>query len=277
MVPSATSSHSFHNHNLLVILLAAQCTQAALDIPWSTTKYGPDGPWQAVRIKVGGYDPALKIDAQNHADIDAYPGGIYESFTFGSPACSSFSNGGCGKGGVWDRDPDAMSWFAGFDGAWHPTLQDKTISSYSYGLHIGSAAFEYSGSLVFGGYNKGRVIGPITSMFKDDDKINLLDINIGVEHGESPFDFDSKKNLLIGDTGTVGASQEVKIDPKTPYLSLPDNTCEGLANVLPIKLDQTTKLYHWQTDDPRYKKIVTSPAYMASCFHRVEVRLLMSQ
>jgi hypothetical protein len=345
---------SFHRIFCLTILATVPPTQGALDVPWSDTKYGPDGPWQAVKIKVGGYDPNLKIDAQNHADIDVYPGGIYDSFTFSNSACSPYPNSECGKGRGWDPDLNAMSWFAGLVGGWHPTLQDKTyglvagplnytqraltirdktvwnaslshsntgnityfngktagmmlgflalgapetaqtfdtafeqgkagqnvtahvyngklyedkiIASYSYGLHIGSAAFQYPGSLVFGGYNKGRVIGPLTSVFKEDSLIDLLDITIGVEYGTSPFDFDSKSGLLVGDTGVVGTSQQVKIDPKTPYLSLPDNTCEGLANVLPIKFDEKSKHYHWQTNDPKYKNIVTSPAYLGFIF-----------
>ncbi|KAF1962820.1 hypothetical protein CC80DRAFT_512130 [Byssothecium circinans] len=344
----------FQRVYLLALCAAITIAQSALDVPWSGKKYGPDGPWQAVKIKVGGFDPTLKIDAQNHADIDVYPGGIYNSFTFSKSACNPYPNSACGEGGTWDPDPSAMAWFSNFAQAWHPPLEDKsygllagplnytqraltirdktvwnasiahsnmgnvtyfngatsgmrlgflalgapetvqtfdtagqegksnhnvtgnvyngklyedkTIASYSYSLHIGSAAFEYPGSLVFGGYNKGRAIGPLTTLFEGEDRIDLLDIGIGVEHGDSPFDFDSKSGLLISDTGIVGDPQQVKIDPTTPYLSLPDNTCEGLASTLPIKYDQTSKHYHWQTDDPKYKKIVTSPAYLRFTF-----------
>jgi hypothetical protein len=120
--------------------------------------------------------------------------------------------------------------------------KDGTISSYSYLLHIRSASFDYPGSLVFGGYNKGRVIGPPTS-FRDPDKVSLLDIRIGVEYGESPFEVDSIQNLLVADTGETGIAQEVQIDPRSPYLSLPDNTCKSLAKVLPIAYDATTRYY----------------------------------
>jgi hypothetical protein len=348
------SIHSFRCAIFSVFLNCVPVAQSALDVPWSNKKYGPDGPWQAVQVKVGGIDPTLKVDAQNHADLDMYPGGGYDSFTFSSLACKPYPNSKCGNGGTWDPDDKAMDWFKDYDSPWHPPLddttfglhsgprnytqraltiggrtvwnaslshvnvgnitnlngkvsgmqlgfltlgggetqqyfdtaysegkagfnvsgwlfngklyEDKVLQSYSYGLHIGSAAFDYPGSLVFGGYNKGRIIGPITSQFKGVDAIDLLDINIGVEYGSSPFSFDSKKNLLVSDTGSIGASQEVRIDPRSPYLSLPDNTCEGLAAVLPIKLDQTTKMYHWQVDDPNYKKIVTSPAYLGFVF-----------
>jgi hypothetical protein len=142
---------------------------------------------------------------------------------------------------------------------------DQIIGSFSYVLHIGSAAFDYPVSLVFGGYNKGRIIGPMTS-FSHEKAVDLLDIGIGVEYGESPFQFDSKQNLLVGDTEIIGKPLKVWIDPTTPYLSLPHNTCEGLANILPINLDHSTRYYHWKTDDPLYKSIVTSPSYLSFTF-----------
>ena len=36
---------------------------------------------------------------------------------------------------------------------------DDRIQSNSFGLHIGSAQFNYPGSLVFGGFDRGRVVG----------------------------------------------------------------------------------------------------------------------
>ncbi|KAL1801681.1 hypothetical protein ACET3X_002023 [Alternaria dauci] len=142
---------------------------------------------------------------------------------------------------------------------------DGMISLYPYLLHVGSAAFDYPGSLVFDGYNKGRVIGPPTS-FRDPQVVDLLDIGIGVEHGESPFEVDNMQDLLVADAGETGVAQKVRIDPRSPYLSLPDNTCEGLAKVLPITYDATTRYYLWKTDDSAYEKIVTSPAYLSFTF-----------
>jgi hypothetical protein len=43
-------------------------------------------------------------------------------------------------------------------------LYNKSLSnSYSFSLHIGSTAFDYTGSMLFGGYDKGRAIGPGTT------------------------------------------------------------------------------------------------------------------
>jgi hypothetical protein len=136
---------------------------------------------------------------------------------------------------------------------------DGVVPSYSYGLHIGSAAFNYGGLLVFGGYNKGRVIGSVTS-FADQNSVDLLDISIGVEFGASPFNFTSKEKLLS--TGET----KVTPDPLSPYLSLPRETCERLANTLPVNYDKSLKYYIWNTSDPLFKKIVSSPAYLSFTF-----------
>ncbi|KAF2708821.1 hypothetical protein K504DRAFT_289752 [Pleomassaria siparia CBS 279.74] len=137
--------------------------------------------------------------------------------------------------------------------------KDGEIPSYSYGLHIGSAAFDYPGSLVFGGYNKGRVIAPVTS-FADWNAVDLVDIGIGTEDGDSPFNFTTKDKLLSG--GQV----KVNPNPLSPYLPFPRKTCDNLAGVLPISFDSSTRYYLWNTDDPAYEKIVSSPAYLSFTF-----------
>ncbi|KAF2463683.1 uncharacterized protein BDR25DRAFT_106430 [Lindgomyces ingoldianus] len=328
-------------------LLLAYTANAAQNfvVPWSTKSYGPDGPWQAVKITVGGNDSTLTIGAQNHADLDVYPGGSWTTFTFAKEACDPYKNSICGAGGTWNPDPPSLKQIEWTDKyiddsygiqaasytnvpraltiasktVWNASLgnipygnitypngkmggmvlghlalgapdpeqvwsksdkdagqnittnffpsklyMDNETPSNSYGLHIGSAAFDYPGSLQFGGYNKGRVIGPVTS-FSGESIVDLLDIAIGVEFGSSPFGFDSKPGLLLNDSGQVGR-MKVQVDPLTPYLSLPDNTCEGLANILPIKYDNTVKYYTWNTSDPKYKEIVTSPAYLSFTF-----------
>ena len=313
-------------------------------VPWSKAQYGPDGPWQAVQIIVGGNDSSLTIGAQNHSNVDVLPGGYYGSMIISTNACQPYPNTSCGVGGVWDPalassptifyppsfiDPsyglEAVGeteiiqaitingrsiWNAsivsatianitnpdgsvrgvplgnlalGADGAQTQvfTLSDtkandeivswifpgalynqSIIPSYSYGLHIGSAQFNYPGSLVFGGFNKGRVIGPATSFT---DTLPLLDIGIGVEEGESPFDFTSKQGLLISNTSQVGP-MAVSPDPLAPYLSLTDQTCKAITDLLPVTFDTKSKYYLWNTNDPKYKAIVSSPAYLSFTF-----------
>ena len=313
-------------------------------VPWSNTQYGPDGPWQAVKITVGGNDSSLTIGAQNHADVDVLPGGAFGSMIISTNSCQPYPNTSCGAGGVWDpvlassptisfqpflvdpsygleavgeteiiqaitinqrsiwnasivsatianiTNPDGsvrgvplgnlalgadtqtqvfslsssipneaiVSWI--FPGA----LYNQSITpSYSYGLHIGSAQFNYPGSLVFGGFNKGRVIGPVTTF--SDTPPQLLDIGIGVEEGGSPFDFTNKQGLLISNTSQVGPIP-VSPDPSTPYLSLTDQTCKAITGLLPVTFDIKSKYYLWNTNDPKYKAVVSSPAYLSFTF-----------
>ncbi|CAD0095331.1 unnamed protein product [Aureobasidium mustum] len=141
-------------------------------------------------------------------------------------------------------------------------FSQNIIPSYSYGLHVGAAALNYPGSLYLGGYDKARVIGPYTILGSQ--LPTLLDIGIGVETGGSPFSFQNKSGLLFLDNENDNIS--IDIVPHAPYLYLPPKTCEGLAEILPIYFDQGTKYYLWNTSDPAYKQVVTSPAYLSFTF-----------
>ena len=142
-------------------------------------------------------------------------------------------------------------------------LYNQSITnSYSFSLHIGSTAFDYPGSLIFGGYDKGRAIGPGTSW--GDDPPQLLDIELGVETGGSPFGFDSKDSLLLINTSSPG---QLAVQPEglVPYLHLPKQTCDNLAKYLPVTLD-SSGYYLWDTSDPAYTNITTSAAYLGFKF-----------
>jgi hypothetical protein len=309
-------------------------------VPWSTQKFGPDGPWQAVNIRVGGNNSARVIEVQKIADLSVYPGGEFTSMTIAPSACRNFSSP-CGSGGTWEpdqyqRDQQFVSWPASWiDNATgihiedaqvivlgltintttvynatlasassgNVTYPDKNVGgvtlgylalgaderrqiftigtgpsdginaslfsgqlydsgaipSYSYGLHIGSAAFNYPGSLVFGGYNKGRVIGPITA-FSDQNAVDLIDISIGVASGSSPFTFTSKDKLLSTGQTTVSP------DPLSPYIYLPRKTCDNIVSALPAYFDEGLQYYLWNTTNPNFTKIVSSPAYLGFTF-----------
>lgn len=141
-------------------------------------------------------------------------------------------------------------------------FNQSIIPSYSFGLHIGSAALNYPGSLVFGGYDKGRLVGPFTSF---GDSVTLLDIGIGVETGGSPSNFTGTGDLLISNTSQA-MSMQVVPDPLAPYLHLPGNTCQAIAKLLPVTYDTELQYYLWNEDDPRYQSIVTSAAYLNFSF-----------
>ena len=134
--------------------------------------------------------------------------------------------------------------------------------SFSYTLHVGSVALDYPLSLIFGGYDQGRVIGAPTTF---NEPPSLLDIGIGVQTGGSPFNFTSRSGLLIDSSGSNKAIS-ASPDSQRPYMALPQQTCDTIAAVLPVNFDDDSGYYLWETDDPLYERIVSSPTYLFLTF-----------
>lgn len=321
---------------------------ASIPVIWSTKFYGPDGPWQAVKIRVGGGVrwENMTID-DDFVELDLLPGGDSNTNILTSEACAKHAVGTCGKGGTWnpifpagvkstsgdhywkddanqvnslglmaipqaivvgkflypnsslalmerititdpngnERGPELGTFALGgpkqvqeFDAEFY--FSDSSIpltsfnfaggaynrnwtKSYSYGLHIGSALHKYTGSLIFGGYDKGRLIGPYARF---DKAIELVDISIGVATGGSPWDFKEKTGILVNNSSQLGTSISVLPDSRQTYLHLPLETCNSISRYIPIKFDQNLAYWVWNTEDPFYKTIVSSPAYLGFTF-----------
>ncbi|KAF2104646.1 hypothetical protein NA57DRAFT_63082 [Rhizodiscina lignyota] len=346
----------------LVLLIDVVNAAQPLQLEWSSTHYGPDGPWQAIIVSVGGNETDVRIGSSNagaQATVDLLPGSVWEVFALAPDVCNPYPNSRCGKGGFWtpnddDTNPNnlieisagltPLQWSGG-DGnsfvaqavsvaasningnqtVYNASLASVTnatitnpdgskrgpelgffslgntspsqnfslnttegtsisteiviaglqasniIPSYSFGLHYGSAALNYQGSLVLGGYDRSRLIGPLTTFNHDNsgslNSLTLLDVGIGIETGGSPFNFPGtdQSGLLTRNTSEAGDIQ-VTIDPSTPYLVLPQKTCQKLSNYLPISFDKSLKYWVWQTSDPNYKKIINSPTYLSFTF-----------
>ncbi|KAL1303226.1 hypothetical protein AAFC00_006642 [Neodothiora populina] len=131
-------------------------------------------------------------------------------------------------------------------------------------MQIGSAALQYPGSLYLGGYDKGRLIGPYTTFAFDGP--SLQDITIGVETGGNPFSFQTPENGFLITNTSQKTAIKVSIDPMAPYLRLPNKTCAAIAAKLPVFFDVKTQYYIWNTSDPDYKGVVSSPAYLGFSF-----------
>lgn len=145
----------------------------------------------------------------------------------------------------------------------------KQIPSSSYGLHIGSATLGPPLSLWIGGYDRSRVVGPVSSQSYDGDSrfvIDLLDIAIGVDQGASPFPYRARENILGEKNSSMPDSLAVALNPAGPYLVLPASTCAAIAKDLPMTFDDRYGLYLWNVEDPQYSKIVTSPSYLSFIF-----------
>lgn len=155
--------------------------------------------------------------------------------------------------------------------------QDGSIPSSSFGLHYGSAAStsaRVSGSLLYGGYDKNRVVGNVLSIDGRLSKPVLLqDIAIRVVKGASPFSQTSsdpsgpKPNLLrAGNSSIPTSGLPVILDPCSPYLTLPKSTCDAIASHLPVSYNSSLGLYLWNTTSPRYTAIVSSASVLSFTF-----------
>lgn len=145
---------------------------------------------------------------------------------------------------------------------------NNLIPSNSFGLHYGSASLNAVGSLTWGGYDQSRVLGDVASFNLEVEGQNnmilsLLDVQIGVENGSSPFNASSFTGLLQLNSSV---DQPTNIIPNVPYMYMAPETCAAIAQHLPVVLSSYTNLYIWNTSDPQFERIVNSPSYLAFVF-----------
>ena len=150
-------------------------------------------------------------------------------------------------------------------------VAQNLIPSNSFGLHIGISAVtpKLDLSLWLGGYDAARIVGPVSSQStkNNDFAVDLLDIGIGVDQGESPLPYSSQQGLLSdGNSSITSSGIGVTIDPTTPYLYLPNSTCTAIAKDLPVIYNVGKALYIWNITDPQYAKIITSPTFLSFVF-----------
>lgn len=148
------------------------------------------------------------------------------------------------------------------------------LDSNSWGLHYGSASLDQEGSLVFGGYDQSRVLGDVgafTLGLTPNSNLlmmpDLLDIQIGVESGSSPFS-ESFYSGLLKLNASFNGTQPTVINPIVPYLFMSPETCAAVVENLPVVLNSQVGLYIWNTTDPQYEIIIKSPAYLAFIFQK---------
>ena len=150
---------------------------------------------------------------------------------------------------------------------------NKILSSNSYGLHIGSVNPPVAPSLYFGGFDQNRVLGTVSTQQGVPDSagsIDLLDIELSVNSGASPWSFNSLDGLLASGNSSMKSQLPVGINSLAPYLHLPKSTCDAIASNLPVTYQSKYGLYFWNTDDPQYQKIVSSPSCLGFTFRESE-------
>ncbi|KAK0744062.1 aspartic peptidase domain-containing protein [Schizothecium vesticola] len=163
------------------------------------------------------------------------------------------------------------------------------IASLSFGLHIGSVPFKQRGSLVLGGHERNRALGPV-GVFRYDTTesaplLLLLDVLLGTHIGGSPFSPPISETTEhsstsvwrgVGDnfradeiTKRVGGkpgSAVIMVNPAAPYMYLPPGTCEAAAAHLPVTFSPELNLFLWDTSSAAYGRIINSPSYLAFVF-----------
>ena len=185
-----------------------------------------------------------------------FPGGTYQAevghLALGGPGAGTYVYQ---KGVVGQTFPGSLA-------------ANNLIPSNSFGLHYGSASLNAVGSLTWGGYDQSRVLGDVASFnleVRDQNNmiLSLLDVQIGVENGSSPFNASSFTGLLQLNSSV---DQPTNIIPNVPYMYMAPKTCAAIAQHLPVVLSSYTNLYIWNTTDPQFERIINSPSYLAFVF-----------
>ncbi|KAL8646078.1 MAG: hypothetical protein Q9226_007029 [Calogaya cf. arnoldii] len=94
--------------------------------------------------------------------------------------------------------------------------------------------------------------------------LSLLDVELVVESGSTPFNASSVTGLLRLDASSK--DQSTNIIPNVPYMYMAPETCATIAQHLPVVLSTYTNLYIWDTTDPQFERIIQSPSYLAFVF-----------
>lgn len=130
---------------------------------------------------------------------------------------------------------------------------------------MGSVWPPVPGSLVLGGYDRSRCIS--TPIVSDQDFL-LAELSLEVTSGGWPF-LDSPKadsEHLLRSNNATSNSLTVMPNPGVPYMYLPETTCSTIASFLPVTLDQKIGYYIWNTTDPAFKNIMSSPSALKFSF-----------
>ncbi|KAK8142162.1 hypothetical protein G3M48_009228 [Beauveria asiatica] len=157
------------------------------------------------------------------------------------------------------------------------------IGTETASMNLASARLQQRASFILGGYDESRLLGlpgawPLYA--NSYGEILLRDLTLGVEEGGSPFKNETAVTKdaplsiwqgLGGDEagirsgkaqGAAEGSARVYVYAGAPSIYLPRGNCEAAAKHLPVTWRDNVGYYTWNVDDPQYKQIVSSPAYL---------------
>ena len=137
----------------------------------------------------------------------------------------------------------------------------------SYGLHIGSASQNVTGSLYLGGYDSSRCISSPAKISKGN-SLSLSQVSINVSSGGSAFSNATTSQLPISALTSTTNELTIQLEPGLPYMYLPKATCDILAAHLPITYNSGLNLYLWNTSASiQMRQLLSSPHYLSFNFN----------
>lgn len=128
--------HMVASVSTLLCAIRTTTAQQYLAVNWSSTIYGPDGPLNAITVKVGGIQNSSNIAAEQ-VSVDLLTGSYYASYIPSSSAWRPYGPQ-CGTGGEWDPDTSVPS--SSPPNIWDaPSAINITGTVYPAAVTIGSA------------------------------------------------------------------------------------------------------------------------------------------
>jgi hypothetical protein len=118
------------------------------------------------------------------------------------------------------------------------------------------------------GYDKSRILSDAI-VAGNDNVFRLTDIALNVSRGDSAWTSKSSssyKSGLLKTSEDFGEYVQISPRPGLPYLYLPKESCDAIAEHLPVTYSADYNLYLWDTEDSAYEDIVKSPHYLSFLF-----------
>ena len=201
---------------------------------------------------------------ENESQMLEYPNGKRYPITTGCLSLGSLAP----QSIFWTPDKKLIDVDVGNMIAYYLANND-VIPSPSYGFHYGSAlpSSKISGSLIFGGYDRNRVIGRAGSQGSYiDGSLVLRRLAVNTFEGSAPFEMTGVQIIPGKYKYSTDTGFSVRLDACSPYLTLPSDVCKGIASYLPIYHHEGLDLWLWNTSHPGYKLIVESASALTFDF-----------
>jgi hypothetical protein len=118
------------------------------------------------------------------------------------------------------------------------------------------------------GYDKSRILSDAI-VAGNDNVFRLTDIALNVSRGDSAWTSKSSssyKSGLLKTSEDFGEYVQISPRPGLPYFYLPKESCDAIAEHLPVTYSADYNLYLWDTEDSAYEDIVKSPHYLSFLF-----------